>query len=117
MVITTSKDETKLACVQTSPLPQKKSGEETLLPIFSEGGGTSVHRLNLKNDTNKSIQAMLSYTGYFWRWHENHSGLSSCPRIRTVISARFSVRELSCDAPICKVESHVLDRCLLFVFA
>ena len=26
----------KLACVQTSPLPQKKSGE---------GGGTSVHRL------------------------------------------------------------------------
>lgn len=30
-----------LARVQTSPLPQKKSGEET---IFSEGGGTSVHR-------------------------------------------------------------------------
>ena len=29
-----------LACVQTSPLPQKKS-------IFSEGGGTSVHRLTL----------------------------------------------------------------------
>ena len=38
-----------IACVQTSPLPQKKLGEETLLfsllPIFSEGGGTSVHRL------------------------------------------------------------------------
>ena len=34
-----------LACVQTSPLPQKKSGEETLHPIFSEEGGTSVHRL------------------------------------------------------------------------
>ena len=31
-----------LACVQTSPLPQKKSGEET---ISSEEGGTSVHRL------------------------------------------------------------------------
>ena len=26
------------------PSPSKKSGEETLLPIFSEGGGTSVHR-------------------------------------------------------------------------
>ena len=60
---------------------------------------------------------MLSYTGYFLRWHENHTGLSSCPRIRTVISARFSVTELSCDAPISKVQSHVLDRCLLFVFA
>ena len=40
-----------LACVQTSPLPQKtnrenRRREETLLPIFfSEGGGTSVHRL------------------------------------------------------------------------
>ena len=38
-----------IACVQTSPLPHKKLGEETLLfsllPIFSEGGGTSVHRL------------------------------------------------------------------------
>ena len=35
-----------LACVQTSPLPQKKSEEETSpLPIFPEGGGTSVHRL------------------------------------------------------------------------
>ena len=33
-----------IACVQTSLLPQKKSGEETLLPIFSEGGGTTVHR-------------------------------------------------------------------------
>ena len=31
-----------IACVQKSPLPQKKSGEET---IFSEGEGTSVHRL------------------------------------------------------------------------
>ena len=30
-----------LACVQTSPLPQKKSGDD----FFSEGGGTSVHRL------------------------------------------------------------------------
>ena len=36
-----------IACVQTSLFPQKKSGEETLLPIFSEGGGTSVHRLDL----------------------------------------------------------------------
>ena len=35
----------RLAFVQKSPLPQKKSGEETLLPIFSEGGGTSVHKL------------------------------------------------------------------------
>ena len=36
-----------LACVQTSPLSQEKSGEETSspLPIFPEGGGTSVHRL------------------------------------------------------------------------
>jgi len=34
-----------LACVQTPPLPQKKLGEETLPPIFSEGGGTSIHRL------------------------------------------------------------------------
>ena len=33
-----------LACVQTSPLPQEKSGEETL-SIFPEGVGTSVHRL------------------------------------------------------------------------
>ena len=32
-----------VACVQTSPLPQKKSGEE--LPIFCEGGRTSVHTL------------------------------------------------------------------------
>ena len=31
-----------LACVQTSPLPHKKSVEVT---IFSAGGGTSVHRL------------------------------------------------------------------------
>ena len=30
-----------VACVQTSPHPQKKSGED----IFSVGGGTSVHRL------------------------------------------------------------------------
>ena len=29
-----------LACVQMSPLPQKKSGD-----LFSEGGGTSVHIL------------------------------------------------------------------------
>ena len=44
-----------LACVQTSPLPQKKNREErqreeTLLPIFfSEGlgGGMSVHRLSV----------------------------------------------------------------------
>ena len=30
-----------LACVQTSPLPQKKAGEETTspLPFFPEGGG------------------------------------------------------------------------------
>ena len=34
-----------IACVQTSPLPQKKSGED--LPIFSEGEGTSVHRLQV----------------------------------------------------------------------
>ena len=35
-----------VACVRTYPLPQKKkSGEETLLLIFSEGRGTSVHRL------------------------------------------------------------------------
>ena len=37
------------ASLQTFSLPQKKSGEETtyvsLLPIFSERGGTSVHRL------------------------------------------------------------------------
>ena len=33
-----------MACVQTSPLPQKKSGDP--LPIFSEGGGTSVHMLS-----------------------------------------------------------------------
>ena len=30
-----------VACVQTSPLPQKKIGRR----FFSEGGGTSVHRL------------------------------------------------------------------------
>ena len=30
-----------LACVQTSLLPQKKIGRR----VFSEGGGTSVHRL------------------------------------------------------------------------
>ena len=36
-----------LACVQTSSLPQEKSGAETTspLPIFPEGGGTTVHRL------------------------------------------------------------------------
>ena len=34
-----------LACVQTSPLPQEKSGEETPLAIFPEGVGTSEHRL------------------------------------------------------------------------
>ena len=28
----------EVACVQTSPLPQKKSGEE-ISPDFSEGGG------------------------------------------------------------------------------
>ena len=27
------------------PPPSEKTGEESLLPIFSEGGGTSVHRL------------------------------------------------------------------------
>ena len=32
-----------LACLQTSPFPQKKSGEESLLPIFSEERGTSVY--------------------------------------------------------------------------
>ena len=36
-------------CTDIPPVPQKKSGEdkreESLLPIFSEGGGTSVHRL------------------------------------------------------------------------
>ena len=39
----------RIACVQTSPLPQKKSGEKklSLLPIFSEGVGSSVHRLTL----------------------------------------------------------------------
>ena len=31
-----------VACVQTFPLPQNSL---PLLPIFSEGGGTSVHRL------------------------------------------------------------------------
>ena len=48
----------QLACVQTSPIPQKKSGKRgkgntiivgdsqtSLLPFLSEGGGTSVHRL------------------------------------------------------------------------
>ena len=42
--------QTRVACVQTSPLPQKKSEEETTspLPIFPEGGGTSVHRLKLE---------------------------------------------------------------------
>ena len=35
-----------IACVQTSPLPQEKWGEETSpLPIFPEGGETSVNRL------------------------------------------------------------------------
>ena len=33
-----------VACVQTSPLPQKNR-EKRLLPNFSEGGGTSVHSL------------------------------------------------------------------------
>ena len=37
--------EATLACVETSPLPQEKSGEETPLPIFPKGGGTSGHRL------------------------------------------------------------------------
>ena len=35
------KDVQEIACVQTSLLPQKKSSPA----IFSEGGGTSVHRL------------------------------------------------------------------------
>ena len=35
-----------VACVQTSPLPQKKSGKRLFFSrFFSEGGGTSVHRL------------------------------------------------------------------------
>ena len=34
----------QIACVQTSPLPQKKSGEETS-PDFFWGRGTSVQRL------------------------------------------------------------------------
>ena len=33
-----------LACVQTSPPPQEKSGDPLL--IFPKGGGTSVHRLH-----------------------------------------------------------------------
>ena len=33
-----------VACVQTSPHPQKKKNRKRL-PIFSKGGGTSVHRL------------------------------------------------------------------------
>ena len=33
-------DKSELACVQMSPLPQKKK-----LGFFSEGGGMSVHRL------------------------------------------------------------------------
>ena len=46
-----------VACVQTSPLPQKKSGEE----IFSKGAGTSVHRLGLmswvkKKSSKKKIE-------------------------------------------------------------
>ena len=42
--------QTRVACVQPFPLPQKKSEEETTspLPIFPEGGGTSVHRLKLE---------------------------------------------------------------------
>ena len=37
-----------LACVQTSPLPQKKIGRRVFSPdFFCEGAGTSVHRLLL----------------------------------------------------------------------
>ena len=39
-----------LACVQTSPLPQKKKRgkkRRLLSRFFSAGGGTSVHRLSL----------------------------------------------------------------------
>ena len=32
-------------CTDVPPPSKKKSGEETLLLIFSEGRGTSVHRL------------------------------------------------------------------------
>ena len=34
-------------CTDVPPPSEKKSGEETLFPIFSEGGGTSVQRLSI----------------------------------------------------------------------
>ena len=55
MAVRTGKRSILIACVQTFPLPQEKSGEETTssLPIFPEGGGTSVHRLHPDDLTRK----------------------------------------------------------------
>ena len=45
-----------IACVQTSPLPQKKIGRRNVSSpdFFSEGGKTSVHRLRLLMKKKKS---------------------------------------------------------------
>ena len=81
--------------MQTSPLRQEKSGEETssLLPIFPEGGGTSVHRLHLtENFENTGWKVNIKVTfrkfqpkieEYILRWSvhsdwyepETHKGL------------------------------------------
>ena len=75
-----------VACVQTLPLPQEKSGEETPLPIFPQGVGTSVHRLH-----QLWVDVMLCYViicledldlrcCYFW---PRLSEISSSPRATT----------------------------------
>ena len=81
----------KLACVQTSPLPQEKSGEETSspLPIFPKGGGTSVHRLI-------KIDCIYSRTPYAFIDYDRHYRLDDrtvfsdrSPRPDTVQEAKF----------------------------
>ena len=54
-----------IACVQTSPRPQKKNWD-----FFSEGGGTSVHRLYAKNPyiSNVTQQCRCSPMPIFRAW-------------------------------------------------
>ena len=51
------------------PSPSKKSGEETLLPIFSEGGGTSVHRAisNFRAPGERSFCFILPSENVHWK--------------------------------------------------
>ena len=111
-----------LACVQTSPLPQK-TRRESSPDFFSEGGGTSVHRLlvllldkYVQQELKQRYSDSLCETEAFHQARHRTAGFYCIPNVRdvSVLVAYYAGSLLSGNCELWpKIKSQILlsDKC------